>query len=82
MNINPNAATILCYGDSNTYGQKPDKSGRYAADVRWTGRLQNALGGDYYVIEEGLSSRTTDLDYDPRSGKNGKKVPITLPTES
>ncbi|HSE61493.1 MAG TPA: SGNH/GDSL hydrolase family protein [Candidatus Saccharimonadales bacterium] len=72
MNTNPRATTILCYGDSNTWGQKPDKSGRYPANERWTGRLQAALGPTYYVIEEGLSSRTTDLDYDKKPGRNGK----------
>jgi lysophospholipase L1-like esterase len=72
MNTNPTAKTILCYGDSNTWGQKPDKSGRFSADVRWTGLLQQALGEDYYVIEEGLSSRTTDLEYDRKPGRNGK----------
>ena len=72
MNVNPQAKTILCYGDSNTWGQKPDKSGRFPADVRWTGLLQQALGNDYYVIEEGLGSRTTDLDYDRKPGRNGK----------
>ncbi len=72
MNTNPKAKTILCYGDSNTYGQKPDRSGRYAADVRWTGQLQKHLGEDYYVIEEGLGSRTTDLEYGPKVGRNGK----------
>lgn len=72
MNVNPNAKTILCFGDSNTYGQKPDKSGRYAADVRWTGQLQRALGGDYYVIEEGLGGRTTDLDDVDRPDRNGE----------
>ena len=30
---------ILFFGDSNTYGYKPDKSGRYDYDVRWTGRI-------------------------------------------
>lgn len=72
MNVNPSATTVLCYGDSNTWGQKPDKSGRYAADARWTGVLQQQLGKEYYIIEEGLSSRTTDLDYDRRPGRNGK----------
>lgn len=71
MNTNPTAKTILCYGDSNTWGQRPDK-GRYAADVRWTGLLQRSLGQNYYVIEEGLSSRTTDLDYARKPGRNGK----------
>lgn len=72
MNTNPNAIKVLCYGDSNTWGQKPDKTGRYVADVRWTGRLQNMLGDGYYVVEEGLGSRTTNLDYDKKPGRNGK----------
>jgi len=72
MIVNPHAQTILCYGDSNTWGQKPDKSGRFAADVRWTGALQAVLGDRYYVIEEGLSSRTTDLEYTRKPGRNGK----------
>ncbi|HJQ08148.1 MAG TPA: SGNH/GDSL hydrolase family protein [Candidatus Saccharimonadales bacterium] len=72
MNTNPAAKTILCYGDSNTWGQKPDKSGRYPANVRWTGLLQDALDKDYYVIEEGLGSRTTDLEYARKPGRNGK----------
>jgi len=72
MNTNPTAKTILCYGDSNTWGQKPDKTGRFPADTRWTGLLQKALGQDFYVIEEGLSSRTTDLDYSRKLGRNGK----------
>ncbi|HLZ14561.1 MAG TPA: SGNH/GDSL hydrolase family protein [Candidatus Saccharimonadales bacterium] len=72
MNTNPAAQTILCYGDSNTWGQKPDKAGRYPVDVRWTGLLQKALGQGYYVIEEGLGSRTTDLEYARKPGRNGK----------
>lgn len=72
MNTDPGAIKILCYGDSNTWGQKPDKTGRYAADIRWTGRLQQSLGSKYYVIEEGLGSRTTDLDYKRKPGRNGK----------
>lgn len=73
MNTNPNAISVLCYGDSNTYGRRSDGTkGRYAANVRWTGQLQNLLGGDYYVIEEGLSSRTTNLEYAKKPGRNGK----------
>lgn len=72
MVTNSDAITVLCYGDSNTWGQKPDKTGRYPANVRWTGVLQDLLGHQYYVIEEGLSSRTTDLDYDDKPGRNGK----------
>ncbi len=72
MNTNPSATKVLCYGDSNTWGQKPDKTGRYPVNVRWTGILQDLLGDACYVIEEGLSSRTTDLDYDRKPGRNGK----------
>lgn len=73
MNTNPNAFTILCFGDSNTHGQNPDRTGRYEANVRWTGVLQDILGNEYRIIEEGLGSRTTDLDYDKKPGRNGKK---------
>jgi lysophospholipase L1-like esterase len=72
MNISPTATTVLCFGDSNTWGQKPDKSGRYPADIRWPGVLQKILGDAYYIIEEGLSSRTTDLDYAQKPGRNGR----------
>ena len=72
MNTLPATIKVLCYGDSNTHGQKPDKSGRYPSNERWTGLLQDALGDSYYVIEEGLGSRTTDLDYNKKSGRNGR----------
>ncbi len=73
MNSNPQATTILCYGDSNTHGTKPDRSGRYAANERWTGILQQQLGNGYYIIEEGLGGRTTDLEhYNPnKPSRNG-----------
>ncbi|HEX8763366.1 MAG TPA: GDSL-type esterase/lipase family protein [Candidatus Saccharimonadales bacterium] len=75
MNSNPNAKVVLCYGDSNTWGQKDDRNvaERFGADVRWTSRLQNVLGDNFYVIEEGLGGRTTNLDHtDPaKPGRNG-----------
>ena len=71
--------TILCYGDSNTWGAVPGTINwktmyleRYKRDVRWTGKLQDLLGSDYYVIEEGLSGRTTNVDYTAKKGCNGK----------
>lgn len=59
--------TILCYGDSNTWGYVPisyDKQQlqRFNRSQRWTGLLQVMLGDEYYVIEEGLNSRTTNID--------------------
>lgn len=63
--------TILCYGDSNTYGYNPLDGLRYPENVRWTGRLKMLLGDDYRIIEEGCNGRTTIFD-DPFDGwKNG-----------
>jgi len=63
--------TILCFGDSNTWGYSPISGGRYPRDVRWPGVLRGALGEGYLVIEEGLNGRTTVWD-DPIEGyKNG-----------
>jgi hypothetical protein len=40
--INPDAYTVLCFGDSFTHGMPSDDDtyARLAADVRWAGRLQ------------------------------------------
>lgn len=63
--------TVLCYGDSNTYGYIPETGMRYPRDVRYPGRLQLLLGEKYHVIEEGCNGRTTVQD-DPVDGwKNG-----------
>ena len=64
--------TLLCYGDSNTWGYIPGSATRYARHQRWTGVLQCSLGGDFVVIEEGLNSRTTVLDDPTKPFKNGK----------
>ena len=69
--------TILCYGDSNTWGYVPTRTNeksieRYPHNKRWPGVLQHLLGKDYYVIEEGLNSRTTNLDYAIPPNRNGK----------
>ena len=53
--------TILCYGDSNTYGYNPVNGLRYPKDVRWTGVLQKLLGEQYAVIEEGCNTHGMDL---------------------
>ena len=59
---------IVCFGDSNTHGYCADPndsethSDRFSENERWTCLLQKALGEEYYVIEEGLSGRTTVFD--------------------
>lgn len=63
----------MCYGDSNTWGSDPETGERFGPDVRWPGVLRHELGDGYWVIEEGLSGRTTVRD-DPIEGvhKNGR----------
>jgi lysophospholipase L1-like esterase len=69
--------SILCYGDSNTWGYDPVSKKRLPANVRWTGVLRQMLSsGCFEVIEEGLNGRTTVWD-DPIEGhKNGKEYLI------
>lgn len=63
--------TILCFGDSNTYGYIPGSGERYPRDVRWPGRLQKLLGEGYYVVEEGLNGRTTAFGDDIEPYRKG-----------
>ena len=63
--------TILCYGDSNTYGYNPENGLRYAQDIRWSGRLKTLLGSDYCVVEEGCNGRTATDDVVSESWKSG-----------
>jgi lysophospholipase L1-like esterase len=67
-----NQTTILCYGDSNTWGWNPARMERFAPDVRWTGVLAAALGDDYRVVEEGLNGRTTVFDDPLDPDRNGR----------
>lgn len=63
---------ILCFGDSNTYGYRPDGHGRYDEKVRWTGRVQEILGREEYaIIEEGLCGRTTVFEDEIRPNRKG-----------
>jgi lysophospholipase L1-like esterase len=63
--------TVMCYGDSNTWGCNPANGERFGLDIRWPGILRTKLGIGYWVVEEGLSGRTTVWD-DPIEGhKNG-----------
>lgn len=72
--------TILCYGDSNTWGYHPATKERYSRTERWVGVLRQELGDDYEVIAEGLNGRTTVWD-DPIEGyKNGKEQLIPILT--
>lgn len=78
--------SVLCYGDSNTWGAVPQPyrgaGGRFGPGERWTGIMQAALGPRVRVIEEGLNGRTTCVD-DPIEGeiRNGERyLPVSLIT--
>ena len=56
---------IVCLGDSNTHGYCADPmdcadgGDRFNENERWTCLLQEHLGDEYLVLEEGLGGRTT-----------------------
>ena len=71
--------SILCYGDSNTYGVNPFTGARWPKEVRWPGILQKNLVREFDIIEEGLGGRTTVWDDPLADGRNGKKaLPMLL----
>ncbi len=72
------ARTVLCFGDSNTWGYVPGSNGRrFPREVRWPARLQRALGDGWEVISEGLSGRTATMDSPVAEGRNG--LPYLVP---
>jgi lysophospholipase L1-like esterase len=66
--------TILCYGDSNTWGYIPASGARFTHTIRWPAIIQNNLERKVLIIEEGLCGRTTVFDEPFREGRNGKKL--------
>ena len=82
--------TILCYGDSNTWGYMPKKdepritsANRFPWNVRWTGLLQEKLGPEYRIIEEGLNGRTTAFDCPMDDDRNAlRDIAVTLETHA
>ena len=74
--------SILCYGDSNTWGciplSGPDPARRFPPSTRWPGVLRTELGDGYWVVEAGLNGRTTVWDDPLELHRNGRK--LLLPT--
>ena len=63
---------ILCFGDSYTWWYIPGSNHeRFPENVRFPKKLQELLGSDFEVIEEGLNSRTLTSE-DERPGKEGR----------
>lgn len=64
---------ILCFGDSNTHGYIPLDGSRYDSNNRWPSVLQEILGNEYHIIEEGLNGRTINYDVPGFEWKNGMR---------
>lgn len=64
--------SVLCYGDSNTWGFNPHTKQRFDFDTRWPGVLRFELGPEFHVIEEGLNGRTTVWTDPIAEYRNGK----------
>ncbi|MGY5453202.1 GDSL-type esterase/lipase family protein [Agarivorans sp. MS3-6] len=54
--------TVLCFGDSNTWGYSPENGQRLAFNARWPGILAQLLGDAFQIIEEGKPGRTSYLN--------------------
>jgi len=71
--------TILCYGDSLTWGYDPEGPARHAYEDRWPSMLQAALGDSAVFIAEGLNGRTTGFDdHLGPADRNGARALPTL----
>lgn len=71
--------SVLCYGDSLTWGSNAETGGRHHFEDRWPSVLQKALGPSVNVIAEGLGGRTTAFDCKlVDADRNGASVLPTL----
>lgn len=75
------AKTIVCFGDSNTHGYNNKNGKRFSEHVRWPMVLQELLGEEYLIREEGLSGRTTVFEDPLYEGLSGVSMigPSFLP---
>lgn len=70
---------ILLFGDSNTYGLRPEDHGRFDWGVRWSSIVaENLKKFRCQVSEEGLCGRTTVFDDALRPGRRGSEMLVPL----
>lgn len=71
--------TILAFGDSLTWGHRPEDGARHPREDRWPTVLGQALG-DVEMISEGMCARNTSFDdYAGHSDRNGTRaLPVLL----
>lgn len=74
--------TILCYGDSNTWGHNPEFTSihdiRLDTTAHWPRLLGKQLGSGYDVIEEGLGGRTTVYEDAASPGRSGLSMLVPI----
>ena len=66
--------TVLCFGDSNTFGYNPVDGTRYPESIRWSGILKQNLKEEYNVIEAGCNNRTCFIDNPDGIEQTGYKI--------
>lgn len=64
---------ILCYGDSNTWGESAFSHGRIEDKFQWPNILQEKLGRDFKVVQEGVCGRTAGSCDDKKLHYDGQK---------
>ena len=67
------AKTVLCFGDSNTWGRDPRSTARLPRESRWPTALAAGLGPDVEAIVEALNGRTTVWDDPIEEHRSGKR---------
>jgi lysophospholipase L1-like esterase len=77
--------TVLCYGDSNTWGYNPRTSDRYDHKTRWPMVLKSILNRDappddpeWWVVEEGQNGRTSCREDPVEGDRNGLRQLIPI----
>ena len=76
--------TVVCFGDSNTWGFNPDGTGRYPYEIRWTSVLEEELKSRapeerYNIIPQGVNGRTTVFEDPVEGDKCGlRHLPVVL----
>ncbi|MDR2397445.1 MAG: SGNH/GDSL hydrolase family protein [Spirochaetaceae bacterium] len=77
--------TVLCYGDSNTWGYNPHTGGRYDHKTRWPMALKELLNQGcpadepaFWVVEEGQNGRTSCREDPVEGDRNGLRQLIPI----
>jgi lysophospholipase L1-like esterase len=66
--------TVLCFGDSITWGFEPGTGARLPFERRWPGVAQAVLSEGFLVVEEALNGRTTVTDSPFVDGRSGRAM--------